>query len=315
MIGISAETASLRKAAIVLATLGEDLAARVCLDLPADQTRLLQDELAHLEDVPAYELNSVLDEFLTLATAPPVADPSVSEDALEDLRFFTRLNDLQPAVLWRALHEEGPVIAAAVLSHLTPTQAGLLLSFYSDAEAADIAYRAAHLGSPSPGALEALAAGLRSNLGGLQNRTGGTAELSLQFVADLIGSMPGNQGKAILQAMQHVDKKFGDGVAEQVITFDDISKLADQDLQRMLRAVDLSVVVLALKGTSAEIRERIKQNLSQRGRERLDEEMEMLGRVPLSQVQDAQKQVCQQLRALAEADEIRLDSGDVEYVE
>ncbi|MEN6642135.1 MAG: FliG C-terminal domain-containing protein [Armatimonadia bacterium] len=312
----AAPTTTLRKAAIVLTTLGEDLAARVCCDLPAEQTRLLQQELATLDQVPPEEHNAVLDEFLALAWADRNKPATRTPDpAAEDLRFLTRLNDLEPVVLWRALREERLQTVAAVLSHLTPSRAGQLLAHYDQDIAADIAYRAAHLGSPSPGALEALGGALSRELGGIQGRGASSPEISLQFVVDLIGSMPTDRGKLVLRALQARDPEFGDGVAEQVFTFEDVSKLGDDDLQRVLRTLDMSILVVALKGTPPELKERFRQNLSQRGRERLEEEMDMLGRVPLSQVQEAQKQVCQEIRNLAETGDIRLDSAGTQYVE
>jgi len=76
----------------------------------------------------------------------------------------------------------------------------------------------------------------------------------------------------------------------------------------------MNVLVLALKGTPEEFRERIRSNLSSRGRQRLQEELELLGPVPVTQVQDAQRQIAQDARALADAGEISLDSGGIEYV-
>lgn len=332
MSDLISETTNLRKAAIIISALGEDLASEVCAALPVNQVLALGEEISHLRQVPATEFNEILDEFVGLAgsqtnlggatyarslldnTLGAAQTTSMQEADSDGLAILARLNDLEPGVLWRVVQAENRQTIAAILSHLTASNAAQLLSNMEGEPAADIAYRAAHLASPSPGAMRALATTLDLGLRAAHSRLGSTPDVSMQFVVDLIGSMPTARGKQMLEALHGVNKEFGEGVAEQVFTFEDIVTLSDADLQVLLRQLEMSVLVLALKGTPAELRDRAKQNLSQRGRERLDEEMEMLGPVPLSQVQDAQRQVCHKARALADAGEIGLDSGGTEYV-
>jgi flagellar motor switch protein FliG len=325
---------NLRKAAIVVSALGEDLAVEICGRLPVGQVLKLGEEVARLERVEAEEASEVIDEFLVAARdsvslggglyakqllnatlGPSGSANQLKGDDPEGLSILSRLNEMEPLVLWRALRDEKRQTIAAVLSRLTATKAGQLLSNFEDDMAADIAYRAAHLSNPSPGAMQALAGSLDLELRAAHARAGSTPEMSLQFVVDLIASMPPAKGKQMLEALVNVDKDFGNGVAEQVFTFDDIGHMADHDMQIVLRSVDMNILVVALKGTSLELRERVKANLSKRGQERLEEELEMLGPVPVTQVQDAQRQICHEARTLAEAGEINLDSGTVEYVE
>ena len=163
--------------------------------------------------------------------------------------------------------------------------------------------------------MRALAGALDLELRAAHVRMGSSPEVSVQFVVDLIGAMAPDKGKIMLEALHEVDQQFGDDVAERVFTFEDMANLADQDLQVILRNVEMNVLVLALKGTPEALKARLTVNLSQRGQERLEEEMEMLGAVPVSQVQDAQRQICHQARQLAEKGEISLESGAEEYVE
>jgi len=325
---------NLRKAAIVVSALGEDLAVEVCNRLPVGQVLKLGEEVARLERIEADEVCGVLEEFLSTtqeslslggslyakqlldgALGLTATSSQLKDDDPEGIAILSRLNEQDPSVLWRALREEKHQTIAAVLSHLTASKAGQLLAYFDEVAAADIAYRAAHLSSPSPGSMQALANSLDLELRAAHARVGSTPEVSVQFVVDLLGSMPPAKGKQMLEALVKVDEEFGNGVAEEVFTFEDLGRIADQDLQVVLRSVDMNILVMALKGTSPELKDRVKANLSKRGRERLDEELEMLGAVPLGQVQDAQRQICHEARALAEAGEINLDSGSVEYVE
>jgi len=324
---------NLRQAAIIVSSLGEELAVEVCSRLPVGQVLALGEEIARLGRVPAEELNEVLRDFLGESDGAThlggasyarhllnqalglrgAADQFRDPDS-EGLRLLSKLNEVEPAVLHRALRDERRQTVAAVLSHLTPAHAGQLLSFFDDEVAADIAYRAAHLGSPSPGAMHCLAGALDKQLRSVLTRTGSAPDVSVQLVVDLIGQLPPAKSKPVLDALARVDQGFGDEVAERIFTFEDLGKLADRDLQVVLRNVDMNVLVLALKGTPEEFRERIRSNLSSRGRQRLQEELELLGPVPVTQVQDAQRQIAQDARALADAGEISLDSGGIEYV-
>jgi flagellar motor switch protein FliG len=331
--GNGAQQTSLRHAAIVIAALGEELASEVCSHLPASQVLALGDELASLQDVPTIEINQVLGEFVgRVRSSTTVGGPAYARSVLSSalgqalsgsrremddigVTILSRLDDLDPALLWRLIQDEKPQTIAALLSRVSPTTAGHLLSHCDERRAADIAYRAARLSVPSPGTIHALGEALELELRATRAGSGEAPEVSLQFVVDLINTMAPEQGKQVLAALTEVDGDFGAGVAEQVFTFENLMSITDRDLQLVLRAVDVAVLAMALKGTPAELRERLKQNLSQRGKERLDEESEMLGPVPLSQVQEAQRQVCQTARQLSEAGEIGLSSAAEEYVE
>jgi len=320
-----------RKAAIVLAALGKDLASEVCSALPVDVVLHLAEELSRLSFVSSEELQKTLQEFLQrMRAAAPLGGPMYAKSLLESTLGYSqipevdlavrsalsRLNEVEATALYRCLREERPQTIAAILPHLSAARAAQLLSYFDEREAAEIAYRAAHLASPSPGAIQALVEALHLEV----RRAGGsyaesTPEVSTEFVANLIGSMSPERAKTLLEALREMDPEFGEGVAEQVFTFEDLPRLADSDLQILLREVPMEVLVMALKGTPQEWRERLKQNLSQRGRERLEEEMAMLGPVPVTQVQEAQRQICQRARELAESGQISLEGGTVQYVE
>jgi len=333
MVVDSGNSTSLRQAAIVLAAMGEDLAAEACSRLPVSQVLRLGEEIARLGWVPREELEQALDAFTSsganvtrlggTAYARTMLDatigiahaPGAYSQELEGLTVLSELDDIPSPLLHRVLMNEDPQVIATVVSNLTPARAGALLANYEETAAADVAYRAAHISTISPGALQALAVALDLELSGVGGRDETSREVSLQYVVELVDSLPSAKSKALLEALGRINQDFGESVAEQVFTFDDVISLSDADLQTLLRSVDMGILVTGLKGTSTELRERVRANLSQRGRERLTEEMEMLGPVPLSQVQDAQRQLCAEARALAERGEISLDSGTEEYVE
>ncbi len=326
------DASTLRRAAIVLAILGEDLAAAACAHLPRNQVRRLGEEVARLGHVSAEEVEEALAEFAdadrgmalggaeyarSLLAGLGLSEAGAtrcSDEEATDLSWLSGSDELDLRVLAGVLASEHPQLLAVVVSHLRPDQTGLLLADFDEHRAAEIAYRAAHLAAPAPGVLAALSEALAAEIeaGKVLAESGG---MSVEHVADLLLALPPERRKGVLESLSALDREFADAVAERVFTFDDITSLSDHDLQALLRSVDMSLLVVALKGTSPELRERVKANLSQRGRERLAEEMEVLGAVPVSQVQEARRAVCAQARVLADRGEISLDSAMAQYLE
>ncbi len=325
---------NLRKAAIVVAALGEELAVEVCSRLSVNQVLELSEEIKNLDKVPAEEIDRVLEEFLqSHESTQPIGGNAYARQLLdgalgssrpfdrfddhdEDERnVFSRLNELKPVDLWQTLRNEDTQTIAAVVGHLTHLKAGELISHLDETQAADVLYRAAHLGAPSPGAMQCLVAALDMEMRIAHGSVGSKPEAAVQFVVDLLGGMPPARSKEMLTAIGEVDRQFGESVAELVFTFEDIVNLTDLDLQAVLRHADMNTLVMALKGTEGWLRDRVKSNLSSRGRQRLDEELEMLGAVPVSSVQEAQREIIHQARELAEQGEINLIGRDTEYIE
>jgi flagellar motor switch protein FliG len=100
-----------------------------------------------------------------------------------------------------------------------------------------------------------------------------------------------------------------------MFTFDDLSKLDDKGFQTMLKEVQTESLIIALKGGSPEIREKVFRNMSSRAAETLKEDLESRGPVKLSEVEAEQKELLKIVRRLSDEGQIVLSSGgDDEYV-
>ena len=103
------------------------------------------------------------------------------------------------------------------------------------------------------------------------------------------------------------------GLVEEIranmFTFDDLMKLDDRAIQRILRDINKQDLALALKGTPENLREKIYTNLSERARDNLIEEVEILGPQLAKNVYQAQRKIVDVVRALEEAEEIMIAGG------
>ena len=86
--------------------------------------------------------------------------------------------------------------------------------------------------------------------------------------------------------------------APHEITFDDLSKLTDREIQLMLREVDTKDLAVALKGATKELKGRIFGNMSKRVRTMVREEMEIFDPIPMRDVEDVQLSIVKTVRQL-----------------
>jgi flagellar motor switch protein FliG len=112
--------------------------------------------------------------------------------------------------------------------------------------------------------------------------------------------------------MDAQDPEVAESVRNLMFTFADIVKLSDREMQTLLREVDQKDLVVALKGAEEELKTKILNNMSERVRAFLSEEMEFLGPMRLSEVEEVQLRIVQQVRQLEEQGQITLVRGDAE---
>ncbi len=96
---------------------------------------------------------------------------------------------------------------------------------------------------------------------------------------------------------------------DNMFTFDDLEKLDDKAIQTLLREVQSESLVIALKGATPELREKIFKNMSTRAAETLREDLESRGPVRLSEVEAEQKELLKTVRRLADEGQIMLGGG------
>ena len=202
----------------------------------------------------------------------------------QGLQRLDYLRDLDPPVLWRYLQNELPQTIAVVLSYLSPQKTAALLMLMPEELRAEIVARMALSGSPSPGALEAMADGVRELTHTLLARDTHGEAATPQFIADVISNMEMRAQKAVLEALRQRSPELAQEVDELVFTFEDVLKLDDRSLQLVLRNLDSKTIALALKNVSDAARERILSNMSSRAREAILQELELLGQVRVRDV-------------------------------
>jgi flagellar motor switch protein FliG len=328
----------IRKTAVLLIQLGKERAASVLAQLSENEVELVSAEIAHLESISATESEVVLEEFRDLmvtrghiaqgglAFARQLLEQSVgAERAAEIIERlaaasvqmpFEFLRAADPAQLRSFIIDEHPQVIALVLAHMTADKASLVLSgLEPDAQAA-VAHRIAVMDRTSPDIVRSVEATLERKLSSMlqpsdQSKVGG-----LDPLVNIINRSDRSTERQIVEGLEALDPALADEVRSRMFMFEDIVTLDDRSVQQVLRQVDTSQLSFALKGVADGVRDKIVSNMSERAAVTLMEEVELLGQVRLTQVEEAQQSVIRTIRQLEEEGQIMLRrGGDDEFVQ
>ena len=132
-------------------------------------------------------------------------------------------------------------------------------------------------------------------------------------VASILNNMDKSISKTLLAEIEESDSVLGAQVHHKMFSFNDLISVSIPDMQRILREVEVTSLVLAMKPATTELKDKIASSLSTRAAESLQDELEMLGSVRLKEVEAAQEAIIAIVRQLEEDGEITI-GGDDELV-
>jgi flagellar motor switch protein FliG len=320
----------LEHSAILLLTLGEELAAEVFKHLSPKEVHRIGEAMTRIRTVPRERVNAVLDRFMHEAGSNRslVADndeyvKSVLRKALGEDRAGLLINRILQgsdtsgieSLKWmdaesvaELVRNEHPQIIASILVHLERDHAAEILGRLTPRVRSEVVLRVATLDSIQPNALKELNDVLSHVLAGADKlrkaALGGT-----KVAAEILNGVGSKLEGEMLESIRESDEILAQAIQDQMFTFDDLAKLDDRAIQAVLREVAGDSLVIALKGASEEIRQKVLRNMSQRAAEGLREDLESRGPVRLSDVDAQQKEILRIIRRLADAGEIAMGAG------
>jgi flagellar motor switch protein FliG len=215
---------------------------------------------------------------------------------------------MDPESVSELIRNEHPQIIASILVHLERDQAGEVLTRLSARVRADVILRVATLDGIQPNALRELNEVLSRVLAGA-DKLKKAALGGPKIAAEMLNGLGTSLETEVLDSVRETDEELAQSIQDQMFTFDDMIKLEDRAIQTVLREVASEGLVIALKGATAEVREKILKNMSQRAAEALREDLESRGPVRVSDVEAQQKEVLKVIRRLSDSGEISLGGG------
>lgn len=324
------ETASLRKAAIVLIGLGARVSGEILKRLPEPLMERLTAEIARIEKVDADERKKVFQELYQFRTTNAEFSRGGEDFALQMLEQavgthragkvmsqatgfgddinFEMLKKVDPLTVSNFLKAESPQTVALVLSHLDPRSAGPILSHLPSSMQAEVAFKMAILDKPNPEYVREVEATLAREVKG-EYEEGSRAYGGSKQVAELLNEIDQEIWTEILDEMREFNEETSVEVKNLMFVFEDIITLDDRYVQEFLKEIDSKELTLSLKAASEEVKDKICGNMSKRAAAGIIEDMEYMGPVKLSEVEEAQQRVVDVIRRLEEEGSIVLGSG------
>ncbi len=324
------EDEGLEDAAILLMSLGEEEAAQVLKHLAPKEVQALGETIAKMKAVTRDRVDGVLLKFNSLAgeQSPLVADnndyvKSVLRRALGDDKANLLIDRILQSnenagiesLKWmdapsvsELLRNEHPQIVAAILVHLEGDQAAAVLKLFTERQRNEVLVRIATLDGIEPSALRDLNEVMSKVLaGGDKMRKASLG--GVKPAAEIINMMGGGIETAVLDYIRETDNDLAQKIMDNMFTFDDLAKLDDKAIQTLMKEVQSESLVIALKGATTEMREKIFRNMSPRAAETLREDLDSRGPVRVSEVESEQKELLKIVRRLADEGQIQLSSG------
>ena len=324
------------KSAIFLMTLGENEAAEVLKYLEPKEVQKISSAMMTLKNLSRDQITGVFHDFLLSASSKTTIGMN-SNDYIRNMLTKALGDDKAAGLLDRIMHNsdtsgieslkwmdpgavaemignEHPQIIATILVHLEPDQAADILKMLTERTRNDVLLRISTLDGVQPIALREL----NDVLGKLMSG-GGSGKKTLQggvgAAAEILNYLGATLEAQVMENVRSFDPDLAQKIEDKMFVFENVLEINDRDIQLVLREVQSESLIVALKGASEELCEKIFKNMSQRAAEMMREDLESKGPVKLSEVESNQKEILKIVRRLSDEGQIALGGkGEETYV-
>lgn len=326
----SERLSGLRKAAVLLISLGPDSAAGVLKHLPEQDIEQLTLEMARLRQIPPPVAQMVFqeaEETLLAGDAFSEGGFSFAQEVLEkslgssrateimqrlsaviDMRPFDFLRRTPPERIAAFLRNESRQTVALTVANLHPTLGAQVLASLPPEEQPDVAMRIARMSETRPEVIRSIEAVMRQKLSSVLSQEYAVSG-GLDSLVGILNESDRPTERNILENLGEADAELAEEIRMRLFVFEDVVKLDDRHIQLLLKEVDTKDLALALRGVPDEVKDKIVSNLSSRGAEMLREEIEFTPPQPRRVVEDAQGRIVAVLRRLEETGELTIGRG------
>lgn len=319
-----------QKLAALLVILGPDAAAQVLKHLEEQELEVVSSEMARFTFISRELQAAILKEFTDVALEASTAvlggldfTRHTLEKSLGAFRASDILNRVAPARapaaalgelaalpardVFNLIKHEPPQVMALILGQLAPEKSSRILALLPPALRSQVVERLATL-SPTPvEVVERVVQVLNERLGAKPtralNRTGG-----IKAAAEVLNALDRDLSKELLAALESRNPELGQAIRKKMFTFEDLTLLDQQALQKVLREVEMRDLAVALKTASEKLKGLLLSCISKRAAETVKEEMSFMGSVKLKEVEAAQTRIIEVVRRLEGEGELEIGS-------
>lgn len=309
------------KIAILLIQVGEDSTSEVFRRLDIDSITEISKQIMRLEGTDKAIGGAVLEEFyaifqsnqyinsggleyakelLNKALGPEEAKRVLNKLAksMQSTKNFSYLMKVRPQQLADFIVNEHPQTIALILAHMDSSSAAETLGYFQDDMRAEISIRMANLGDISPNVVKRVSTVLENKLESLTSykvEVGGP-----RAVAEVFNRLGQKAARATISYIEQLDEQLANEIKEMMFTFEDISRLDKNAIREILKVADKKDLILALKSSPDELKQKFLDNMSTRASDQFVEEMQYLGAVKVRDVESAQRKIVEVVQSLSD---------------
>lgn len=330
------KTNDVRKAAILLIALGPETSSAVLKQLPDNLIQKVTYEIANIEHVEPHERDSVFKDFIDMAVgreylldggidyAKNLLNKALGNQRAKEIidllnqiqqreRPFAIARKADPHLLTNLLLNEHPQTVALIMCYMQPDKAALVLSQFSFELQTEIAERIGTINRTSPSVIKKIEEVMEEKFSNLIESDMETVG-GVKTLVGILNSVDRSTERNIISNLESTQPDLAEIIKSNLFIFEDIVNLDKGSIQRILRDVSNEDLALALKGASELVSDIIYSNMSKRASDMLIEDIQFMGPVRLSTVEEAQHRIVGTIRRLDEAGEIVIGRGDQDSI-
>ena len=318
-----------QKAAIFFLAMGEEFSTTFFKELDEASIKKIGKYMSEISYIPSDVLGTVMDEFLINFQTESdvvvsgenflkqVVNKSMDKESAREIfkvigekgsnAPFSDLSYIPVEKLINIIQGEHPQTIALILSYLPYEKAAEVLKTFPEDLKTDVALRLVQIGQVDVEIVNELDKVIKSEL----SKIGGATRQcdGIETLANILNQVDGATEESVLSHIENEDSELADLVRQKMFVFEDLIQLENRHFRDILQNIDNQLLIKALKTTSDEMKDKVFSNLSERASEMLKEDMEVMGPVKLSEVEDAQQEIIKIAKRLESEGRIVLAKG------
>lgn len=319
------------KAAILMLALGEEHATKMFSMMDDEEIKEISQTMSGLGTISSSIVERLFVEFAdqlsstgslvgSFDTTERLLSKVLPEDRvngiMEEIRgpagrtMWDKLNNVNEAVLANYLKNEYPQTVGVVLSKLKPGHSASVLSLLPENFSMEVIMRMLRMEAVQKEVLDNIEKTLRTEF--MSNLARGSRGDNHELMADIFNSLDRQSQDRFLTALEERNRDSAEKIKALMFTFEDLARLDNNGVQTLLRQVEKDKLALALKGSTDQMRDLFFKNMSERAGKMMKEDMDALGPVRLSDVEESQMMIVQLAKELAAQGQIVISEGSGE---
>ncbi|NLO48650.1 MAG: flagellar motor switch protein FliG [Clostridiales bacterium] len=319
------------KAAVLLISLGKDYSAELYRHMTEEEISQMTLSITTMRRIEPSVKEEIIREFYEMCLAQKfISEGGIgyARDILEkafgsekanelihklssslQVRPFDFIRRADASQILNVIHNEYPQTIALVLSYIEPKQAAAVLASLPADRQAEIVGRIANMGSTSPEYVKDAERILERKITSM-GYTDQIAVGGIDAIVGIINALDRSSEKNILESLDIHDSDLAEEIRKRLFVFEDIAKLTNIVIQRILKEISNQDLAIALKLATEEVTKAIFSNISKRLQEMIKDDMDVMGPVRVRDVEEAQQRIVNVIRKLEDDGEIIISRGE-----